>query len=680
VWKFRHIISHQGPIKPGHPDYKGSMYNVMIEWENGEVTTEPLQIIAADDPVTCAIYAKENNLLHLPGWKRFKSLAKRQKKFTRLANQAKLRSYHTTPRFKYGFEIPRNYEHAMRLDEQNKNTCWRDAINLELKQIDEYQTFKDVGHLKTSQPTPEYKKIRVHFVFDVKHDGRHKARLVADGHLTDIPIDSVYSGVVSLKGFRLVVFLAELNHLKMWTTDVGNAYLEATTSEKVYIIAGPEFGDREGHILVIHKALYGLRSSGARWHDKFADCMRDIGFQPCKAEPDIWLRRNGNIYEYIAVYVDDLAMALVDPQTFVTVLEDKYKFKLKGTGPISYHLGMDFFREDDGTLCIAPRKYIEKMVGNYERIFGESPRQNFTSPIEKGDHPELDISDLLDQQGIATYHSLIGALQWVVTTGRFDVLTAVMTLSGFREAPKRGHLERIKRVYGYLSKMRHGMIRVRTEEPDYSDIPDFEYDWCKGVYGTLEELKPTDAPQPLGNYVTLTHYVDANLMHDLTTGRSVTGILHLINKTPFDWYSKKQATVETATYGSEFVAARICVEQIIELRTTLRYLGVPLRQKSYMFGDNQSVVNSSMQVHAKLHKRHTMLSFHRVHEAIAAGIVHFHHIPGQCNPADILSKHWGYSQVWLRLKALLFWHGDTGIIEENTVTSDKRGVTKLERV
>jgi hypothetical protein len=104
-------------------------------------------------------------------------------------------------------------------------------------------------------------------------------------------------------------------------------------------------------------------------------------------------------------------------------------------------------------------------------------------------------------------------------------------------------------------------------------------------------------------------------MHDVTTGKSVTGILHLINKTPLDWYSKKQATVETATYGSEFVAARICVEQIIDLRSTLRYLGVRVREKNYMFGDNTSVVDSSMGLQAKVHKRHTMLSFHRVREA-----------------------------------------------------------------
>ena len=73
--------------------------------------------------------------------------------------------------------------------------------------------------------------------------------------------------------------------------------------------------------------------------------------------------------------------------------------------------------------------------------------------------------------------------------------------------------------------------------------------------------------------------MDANLYHDIMTGRSVTGVLRLINKTLLDWYSKKQATVETATYGSEFVAARTCTDQIMDIRTTLRYLGVPLRKK-----------------------------------------------------------------------------------------------------
>jgi hypothetical protein len=159
----------------------------------------------------------------------------------------------------------------------------------------------------------------------------------------------------------------------------------------------------------------------------------------------------------------------------------------------------------------------------------------------------------------------------------------------------------------------------------------------------------------------------------------VTGILHLVNKMPIDWYSKKQATVQTATYGSEFTAARTCIEHIVDIRNTLRYLGVPIRDKSFMFGDNESVINSSIQVHAKLHKRHNLLSFHQVREAVASKVVVFHFIPGSSNPADILSKHWGYDQVWRLLQPLLYWQGDTldTLREDHPNKSDEKGSDKL---
>ena len=234
-----------------------------------------------------------------------------------------------------------------------------------------------------------------------------------------------------------------------------------------------------------------------------------------------------------------------------------------------------------------------------------------------------------------------------------------MTLSSFRVNPRKAHLERAKRVVGYLSKMKHGTIRVRTGEPDYSDLPENEYSWEKSVYGNVVELLPTDAPEPLGNPVVHTSYVDANLYHDMLTGRSVTATQHWLNQTPVDWYCEKQDTVESATYGSEFVAARIVTDQNISMRITLRYLGVPVKGPTRTFGDNESVVNSSNIPHAKLHKRQVMLSFHRVREAIAAKLMTFNFISGDNNPSDILSKAWGYTQVWPTLKPVLFWEGDT---------------------
>ena len=132
----------------------------------------------------------------------------------------------------------------MQIDRDNKNTKWQDCTKLEVNQIDEYDTFVDKG--PDWKPPKDYDKINVHLVYAVKHDGQHKARLVAGGHLTGVPVESVYSSVVSLRGVRMLAFIAELNGQQVWATDIGNAYLESYTKEKVYIKAGAEFGDRAG--------------------------------------------------------------------------------------------------------------------------------------------------------------------------------------------------------------------------------------------------------------------------------------------------------------------------------------------------------------------------------------------------------------------------------------------------
>ena len=100
-------------------------------------------------------------------------------------------------------------------------------------------------------------------MFDVKHYGKVKAKLVVDGHLTREPNGTVYSGLVSLRNLSLTMFLAELNGLQLWGADVGNTYVQALMKEKLYVVAGPEFAGFQGHVLVMHKALYGTRSGGA---------------------------------------------------------------------------------------------------------------------------------------------------------------------------------------------------------------------------------------------------------------------------------------------------------------------------------------------------------------------------------------------------------------------------------
>ena len=119
----------------------------------------------------------------------------------------------------------------------------------------------------------------------------------------------------------------------------------------------------------------------------------------------------------------------------------------------------------------------------------------------------------------------------------------------------------------------------------------------------------------------------------------MTGISHYFNQTSIEWFAKKQNTAETATHGSEFVAARLCAEQIVDLRNMLRHCGVLINERTYMFEDNESVVKGAFIPDAKLQKRHHLLSHHSAREKIAAEHLRFIHLSGSCNPADILSKH-----------------------------------------
>ena len=153
----------------------------------------------------------------------------------------------------------------------------------------------------------------------------------------------------------------------------------------------------------------------------------------------------GDHYEYVATYVDDLAIIMKDPQSLIDQLTAApYNFKLEGSGPLNFYLGCGFQRDTTGTLCMDPGKYIDRMMESYKQYFGENPSMKHRSPLQKGDHPELDTTPFLDEEGKMIYQSLIGCGQWNISIGRFDTHTAFMSMSRYRTAPREGHLERVK--------------------------------------------------------------------------------------------------------------------------------------------------------------------------------------------------------------------------------------------
>ena len=241
---------------------------------------------------------------------------------------------HSGTKYRFGVAIPRNTKQAYLFDEQNGNTLWADAIKEEMDKILAFETFE---FLPAGTKPDNHQRIPLHMCFAVKWDGRHKARLVAGGHHT-LPGDTdAYANVVSNESVRIGMFLATLNNLDVLVGDVGNAYLHANTNEKVYSVAGPEFGEHQGKTIRIVKSLYGLRTSHIRWRNFLNNDLRAMNFTPSKVDADLWYRDAGDHYEYIAVYVDDI---MVFSRRAAAIMEEiQEKYKMKGVGKPEIYLG-----------------------------------------------------------------------------------------------------------------------------------------------------------------------------------------------------------------------------------------------------------------------------------------------------------------------------------------------------
>jgi len=222
--------------------------------------------------------------------------------------------------YKFGVQIPHSYNKALALNKANGNTLWQDAVVAEREALDDNKTYHSIG--KGAAILKGYHNIPVHFVFDCKEDERCKACLVAGGHCTPIPDDPIYSSDAALRSLHIVMLLAELNGLKIMASDIGYAYLQLYTKEKVAFVADASFGDQAGHAKIIDKAIYGLRSSGARFHEMFATTMRELGFVPSYTDPDVWMHDARDKYKYVIVYVDDLIVKMVDNKAFFDALKN----------------------------------------------------------------------------------------------------------------------------------------------------------------------------------------------------------------------------------------------------------------------------------------------------------------------------------------------------------------------
>jgi hypothetical protein len=522
---------------------------------------------------------------------------------------------------------------------------WRKAIEKEMRNVMVAFDVRDDGKVPIG-----FKEISCHLIFDVKSDTlARKARFVAGGHRTDPPKDSTYASVVSRDSVRLFFLLAAFNDVDVLACDVQNAYINATTKEKIWFRGGDEMGSDKGKVIVIVRALYGLKSSSARWREHMAQTLRNGGFMSCKADPDLWLRPatkpdGSKIYEYVLCYVDDCIFQGLDPMGFMDYLRTVYTLKEGSVQEPETYLGADVRRHElaDGqkAWAISSDTYVRRAVEEVERELakvGKQLKKKVVSPLASGYRPELDASPELDENRASYFASLMGVLRWCIELGRIDIIVEVNLLARFQACPREGHLEQMFHLFAYLKRYNRSSLVFDWTEPSLDETMFKECDW-KEYYPGATEAIPDNMPEPRGKPVSTTSFVDADHAGCRLTRRSHSGVLIFVNRAPIIWFSKRQATVESSTFGSESIAMRQAIDLIEALRYKLRMMGVPVEEATKVYGDNESVVNATTRPESTLKKKHNAINFHRCREAVAAGHIRVAWINGTDNLADALTK------------------------------------------
>ena len=266
-------------------------------------------------------------------------------------------------------------------------------------------------------------------------------------------------------------------------------------------------------------------------------------------------------------------------------------------------------------------------------------KSNAKNPLPTSYKPEVDVTDELGPDLVSRYLQLVGIARWAIELGRIDICHDIALLSQYQAAPRIGHLEALYHVFANLKKHADmGRVGFDPKTPPINEkIFQTNADW-KDFYGDVEEELPAKMPEPRGHAVSMSAFVDANHAGNVVTRRSHTGIIIFLQNAPILWYSKRQNTVESATFGSEFVALRVCKDLIVSMRYKLRMFGVPIDGPANVFCDNRGVVKNASVPESTLQKKHNAINYHAVREAAAAGILRVGKEDGETNFADLLTK------------------------------------------
>jgi hypothetical protein len=440
---------------------------------------------------------------------------------------------------------------------------WIQAEKKELDTLLKMGTFELVDKVEGE----EYDPLPLQFVYKLKvKDGdfdhcTYKARLVVRGNLQyEHEYGDTYAPTAKLWTVRTLAALAAQEGMALKKFDLTGAFLVADMDRKLYVEI-PGYGIPDGKALLLKKALYGGRSSGALYAKEISSWLLSQGFKPTSVDETLFRKeRNGSII-LLSLYVDDGMCATNDEafyKEFITALQAKYH--LSDHGNLDWHLGMKFTRDkNNGSISIDQKAYIESLVKRFD-MKDCKPKLTPMTPglhLSKDDCPATP-----DKEQTRAYQQLIGSLMYVACGTRPDIAYAVSTCAQFMSNPGPRHMEAAKHIVRYLKGTSHVGLKYSKQTPELANK----------LFG----------------------YVDADHASDSDDRKSVGGYVLMLNGAAISWSSRKIKVVALSSFESEWYSASICGCEVTVVRRLLEEIGFVQVSPTKVMEDNAACIYSSM--------------------------------------------------------------------------------------
>jgi hypothetical protein len=508
--------------------------------------------------------------------------------------------------------IPQTYEEALKCSDGPK---WLSAIQSEYNSLIENGTWDLIPR---SQVPDGHRVIKGKWVFDIKGDGRYKARWVVKG-FTQRPgfdYDETYAAVTRSSSWRMLLAQAGSKGLKIRQADVSTAFLYGPIDHEIYA-EQPQGYEHEGMVCRLNKSLYGLKQASRIWWELLTKKLKEMGFRQLTTDPCVYT--NGEVI--IDTHVDDFLLISADDFKIDQILKIlSESFKIKDLGKVSRFLGVDIkYDEQRRTLTLNQARYIDDIL----QRFGMKDSKPKSTPMLPGERLDNDVAgEYLDAEGQERYQAAVGALNFLSCMTRPDIAFTVSILAKFTQKPQQQHHLVLQRTLRYLKA-------TRTLGITYGLNRQFQ-----------GELMPMDK---------LYGFTDAD--HGGTVvqdeSRSTGGYVFMFANGPVSWASKRQTTTAISSTEAEYIGQFEAMKEMEYLQMFLDDLeGKPYAEPGEIsksapvtiFADNTAAIKYASTPGMKARSKHLRITLHWQRQVISEGRVKLYQIPSKDMAADGLTK------------------------------------------